>query len=380
VVTGFPSRGIEEKVKKEYINRRDELVNPSLRIIRVGSHKPESKNFILRALNYLINSYLIYRTAKKVKTDIYLVESTPPFLGIAGAFITKKFPAVFNLQDVFPDSLINSGKLKEKCKLIPIFRRIERFIYNKHNHIITISQDFRKVLLSRGVIDNKISVIYNWIDENNVIPINRENNVMISRYGLDKNKFYITYCGNIGYSQNLEMVVDIAHELEGYYPDIQFVFIGDGAWKDNIKKYINKLYVKTVRLIPFQPYTDISDVMSLGDLSLVCSKSNVGKSSFPSKTWSIMSAAKPVLCSFDMDSELRNIIEKANCGICVPAENREVLKDKIIYAYNHKEEMKSLGENGRKFVEENLTKNQATRKYFEVLQKTYNKSRGNINE
>jgi glycosyltransferase involved in cell wall biosynthesis len=372
VVTRVPSRGINQEIKKEYANRKVEKVNSHLRIIRVGSDKTESNSFISRAMRYLVSTVSLYQNAKKIKTDVFLISSTPPFLGIAGAFLANKAPAIYNLQDIFPDSLENAGKVTEKSILMKVFRKVELFIYKRQNHIITISKDFQKILLSRGVKENKISVVYNWIDETKVISIPRNENILFDRYGFDSSKFYITYCGNIGYSQNLEMVVDIAHELEKDYPDIRFVLIGDGAWKTNITNYIEAKCVKSVFLLPFQPYEDISHVMSMGDVSLVCSKTNIGTSSFPSKTWSIMSAAVPVLCSFDKDSELCEIINNAECGVCVPAENKDELKKAIIHAYFHPEELKAMGKNGRKYIEEHLTRKAATRKYFDILACIYN--------
>jgi glycosyltransferase involved in cell wall biosynthesis len=374
VVTTIPTRGLDEDTKEVYLNRRDEIIKPNLRVIRVGTGAKEGKSFVARALRYGLNVLSIYRTAKKTKTDVFLISSTPPFLGIAGAFLSKKVSTVYNLQDVFPDSLINAGKAKEESIIVRVFRKVEKYIYKKQSHIITISRDFKELLLNRGTNENKISVVYNWIDEAQVVDIPKEENVLFERYGLDKNKFYVTYCGNLGHSQNLEMIIDIAKEIENSFPVIKFVFVGDGAWKSNIEEYIKEVSSKNVTLLPFQPYKDISHVMSLGDVSLVCSKANIGKSSFPSKTWSIMSASRPVICSFDVESELCEIIRVADCGINVPPDDKEALKEAIVYAYQHPEEMRQLGRKGRRYIEGNLTRKAATRQYYNLLSKIMNEN------
>ncbi|MDA8227543.1 MAG: glycosyltransferase family 4 protein, partial [Desulfitobacterium hafniense] len=202
VVTSIPTRGIDEETRKEYKCRNNEKAGPNIRIIRVGTDRDESKNFIVRAFRYGLNAYLIYHTAKQIESDVYLVSSTPPFLGVAGAFLSKKTPTVYNLQDVFPDSLVNAGKTKEGSLLIRICRKVERYIYKKQTNILTISRDFKNLLLVRGTPENKISMVYNWIDENQVVAVLREKNILISRYGLNKDKFYVTYCGNIGHSRS----------------------------------------------------------------------------------------------------------------------------------------------------------------------------------
>jgi len=373
-VTSVPTRGIDKDTREEYLSRKDEKISSNLRIIRVGSGKQEVKNFTVRALNYGINSYSLYHAAKKIETDVYLISSTPPFLGFAGAFLSKKSLTVYNLQDVFPDSLISSGKASEGSLLVRILRKFERYVYRKQNHIIAISQDYRRLLLEREVSNSKISIIYNWIDEKKVTEIYRNNNKLIKKYKLEQDKFYVTYCGNIGHTQNLEMVIDTAMELEPILPEIRFILIGDGARKSDIEAYIKNKYVKTVKILPFQPYEDISHVMSLGNVSLVCSKPNVSMSSLPSKTWSIMAAGRPVITSFDLDSELCEIVNNAKSGICVPPDDKEALKNAIIYAYNHQDEMIQLGNNAREYIENNLTREVATQRYFDVLTKVNEKN------
>lgn len=369
VVTSSPTRGVDENVIEEFSTKNNEVMNSNLLIIRTGKYRKDKNNFIFRAIKYVLNTYSIYRKGREIETDVYLITSTPPFLGVIGTFLSRKAPTVYNLQDIFPDSLICAGKAKDSNLLFPIFRIIERYIYRRNSHIITISKDFKRILLERGVPESKVSMIYNWIDESEVVPINREKNVIFKRYGLDINKFYITYCGNIGYTQNLEIVVDVALELQQKLPELRFVFVGDGAWKRKIEQHIRNRSVKNVTLLPFQPYENISHVMSLGDVSLVCSKSNVGTSSFPSKTWSIMAANRPVICSFDLDSELCEIINQTKSGITVPPDNKGALKDAIIHAYEHREEMNNMGKNGRKFIEDSLNRKIATGKYYEVLEK-----------
>lgn len=377
VVCGIPNRLVKPEITKYYSEHQIEKVDEMFTVYRVGPSDSEGKNFIYRVFYHLYRSYAVYKKAKNLDTDIYIICSAPPFMGIAGAFLSRKAPTVYNLQDVFPDSLITAKKLSEDSLIIRLFRKVEKWIYKKNTHIITITKDFNKLLLGRGVPQEKISTIYNWIDENAVVPIERQNNCLINRYNIEKSKFIVTYCGNIGHSQNLEMVVDIAKELG---EDVQFVFIGDGGWKNNIEQYIVNKKVINVMMLPFQPYGDIAHVMSLGDVSLVCSKANVGNSSFPSKTWSIMSAGRAVICSFDKNSELCEIINTAKAGLCSDAGDKKGLKNNILKLYADRKLTKELGENGRKYIEKNLTRKQATRKYFDILCSVVNKPKGASND
>ena len=124
--------------------------------------------------------------------------------------------------------------------------------------------------------------------------------------------------------------------------------------------------LENVHLLPFQPYEDISHVFSLGDVSLVISKPGTGAASVPSKTWSIMSASRPVLANFD-ENELKTIIEKHKCGIFTKAGDKVAFTDAIIQLYQNRELCKEYGKNGRQFVMDNLTREVGTQKYVDVI-------------
>jgi glycosyltransferase involved in cell wall biosynthesis len=295
------------------------------------------------------------------------IASTPPFQGALAGMI-KKFthrPLVYNLQDIFPDSLVGTGLAKKGGFLWKIGRVIENFTYRNADKIIVISEDFKRNIMAKGVPEDKIVVVYNWVDEEAVKHVPREENVLFERYGLDKNKFYITYSGNIGLTQNMDMLLDVAKELESE-TEIQFVLIGEGAYKNRVKEIIAERNIINVTLLPFQPYEEISHVFSLGDVGLVISKPGVGENSVPSKTRSILSASRPVLANFD-ENELKTIVNENQCGIFTKAGDKEAFKQAILELYRDKERCPQLGRNGRKFIMENLTRAVGTQKYVDVI-------------
>jgi glycosyltransferase involved in cell wall biosynthesis len=114
-------------------------------------------------------------------------------------------------------------------------------------------------------------------------------------------------------------------------------------------------------------------VFSLGDVSLVISKPGVGANSVPSKTWSVMSASRPVLANFD-ENELKTIIENNHCGIFTKAGDKVAFTDAILKLYKDREMCKEMGKNGRQFVMANLTKEIGTQKYVDVI-KSFDKKR-----
>lgn len=366
-----PCRGISSVVRSDYKKRKYEILyDGNLHVMRFPLFK-EGKNPLLRAVRYIImDCYMFFwsiSSRKASNCQVIFVGSTPPIQGAMAALVKKikKKPLVYNLQDIFPDSLVGAGLINKGGFLWKIGRKIEDFSYRNADRIIVISEDCKNNIMAKGVPEDKIEVIYNWVDEKAVTSIPRCENKLFERYNLDRSKFYVTYCGNIGLSQNLQMLADVAKELEET-KDIQFVLVGEGAYLEKLKETIKQRQIKNITLLPFQPYADISHVFSFGDVGLVISKPGIGSASVPSKTWSIMSASRPVLANFD-ENELKIIIADNNCGIFTKAGDKKAFTDAVLKLYNDRDLCMEMGKNGRQFVMDNLTKAVGTQKYIDVI-------------
>lgn len=364
-----PTRGVSREIREKYKKvKYEEQLNGKFKIYRFPLI-PERKNSLQRAFRYFLCHIIhFYIGIQSQDIDILFIASTPPTQGAMGALVkkVKKIPLVYNLQDIFPDSLVSTGLTRKGSLFWTIGRAIENFTYRNADKIIVISEGFKKNIMLKGVPESKIEVIYNWVDENEVVAVPRALNILFDRYNLDRNKFYITYNGNIGLTQNMDLLLDIA----GMFKEnktIHFVIMGEGAYKTEVEKRMKAENIDNVTILPFQPYEEISHVFSLGDSGLVISKENVGQNSIPSKTWSIMSASRPVIASFDENSELQEIIEKNKAGIFVKASDKEALYKAIMLLFNNPEMREEMGKNGRTFILKNLTREVGTSKYVDVI-------------
>lgn len=368
--TPSPTRNVPDGSVWE---REERQMDGKLRIHRFHLYG-EGKNPMLRALRYFLGEFILLHYCMWKKYDVAFVDSTPPIQGLKMPLIKwlKRKPTIYNVQDIFPDSLVGTGLTHEGSLIWKIGRMVEKITYRYADKIIVISEDFKKNIMAKGVPEDKIVVIYNWVDQNKVVDVPREENKLFEIYGLDRGKFYITYNGNIGLTQNMDMLLDVAKELQEEYEDIHFVLVGNGAYLDEVRRKVAEQQLDNVHLLPFQPYEDISHVFSLGDASLVISKPGVGANSVPSKTWSIMSASRPVLANFD-ENELKTIIENNHCGIFTKAGDKDAFKESILTLYNHRELCKEYGYNGRKFVLDNLTREVGTQKYVDVIKEVCGK-------
>ena len=377
-----PTRGVTPEVRKKYKKIKYEERRGGISVIHRFSMFGEGKNPIQRALRYILCAIKHFNRgvfAKDARScNVMLISSTPPIQGAMAAMVKKcrrdHIPFIYVLQDIFPDSLVGTGMTHKGSLLWKIGRRIENFTYNNADKIIVISQDFKRNIMAKGVPEEKIEVIYNWVDQNAVVDVPREQNKLFAKYNLDPSKFYITYSGNIGLTQNMDMLLAVMEELKTEEPDVQLVLIGEGAYKAQVEKIVAEKNLSNVAMLPFQPYEDIGHVFSLGDAGLVISKPGVGENSVPSKTWSIMSASRPVLANFD-ENELKEIVNGTSassttgkpCGIFTKAGDKEAFKEAILTLYNNSELCKEYGRNGRQFVMDNLTKEVGTQKYVNVI-------------
>ena len=211
-----------------------------------------------------------------------------------------------------------------------------------------LSSSFKKSILALGVDEEKIALIYPWVDLELIHPLPK-NNSFTQEYGLN-NHFIVLYAGNIGLSQGLESILDTA-EIFINHPDIRFVFVGDGTGKGSLQNQAKQRNLINVQFIPFQPRARLPEVLACSDLSIVILRQGMGLNSLPSKIFSIMASGRPILASVDEDSETWILIKQAEAGLWVPPENASSLAEAIISLKNDHALRDRLGKNGREWVE-----------------------------
>ena len=375
VIVPFPTRGVPDSIQRDYLEKKEEQLANNLKIIRIGTPSTYQQNIISRGLSLLKKTWQMFATAKSIDTDLYLVISTPPFLGYAAAFLAKSRPVIYKLEDVFPDSLKHTMNLKEYHPAILLLRKLEKWVYKSVSFIVVISDDMRRTIIEHGAPRNKIATIYDWIDENACYPVPKEENYLFDKFNLPRDGFYVCYAGNIGHLQNIHTLIKASELLEKQYPEIKFVVIGDGAWKKEMLSILEASPHKNFFHFPMQPTDQIAYVYSLGDIGIVSLKPDITKYALPSKTWDILSAGRPAICEIDLYSILCSIIENNQCGYSVAPNDAQGMADKIKYLYDHQDECKQAGVNGRNYILDNITRKSAAERYCKLITVMINKSR-----
>ncbi len=367
-----PTRGITAEERERYKTiKYEELHGGKVKIHRFAMFR-EGRNPIGRALRYVLVNLAQYHKGVRAKdVDVVFGASTPPTQGILCGLVknrlSKKYgrevPFIYNLQDVFPDSLVTAGLAKKDGLLWKIGRKIEDRTYRYADKIIVISEDIKQNIMEKGVPEEKIRVISNWINTETVRPVNRYENVLGKELGIDPDRFTVVYAGNLGLLQGVDTLIRAAERLQA--EPIDFLIFGRGAAEESLKAQATEL--QNVKFYPLQPAERVAEVYSLGDVCTVLCNKGAGGSAVPSKTWTIMACSTPIVASFDTHSELARVLDETGAGLCVEPENDEALADTIRLCYEKMNQLDKIGANGRAYVEQNLSAEICTAKYIEVI-------------
>ena len=366
VFTPTPTRGVSRETIEKYKKKSKEYLYDGKICIHRISMIQEKKNPLLRAFRYFMLNIAFCWKGIVSKADVIFVDSTPPTQGLMAAVVKKikKTPIVYNLQDVFPDSMVTAGFTKENSIIWKIGRMIENITYKNVDHIITISDSMRENIKKKGVKEEKVSTICNWIDIDKVYPIDKDKNKIYEEFAIPRNKFVVLYAGNFGAAQGADIILKVAQNVQEY-KEICFVVFGGGAEFYDIKNQSSAC--ENIIVNKLLPIERVSEVYSVGDIALITCKKGVGKNGMPSKTWSILACNTVVVASFDVESDLARVIKKANAGITIEPENvnkltQAILKEYIAWKNGDKSQMQY-----RDYVEQYASKNVCVSAYIEII-------------
>ena len=363
-----PTRGVDRETRNYYKRHQREVrVNGKLKIIRMRLYR-EGRNPILRAIRYVLMNAMFLLKAVHMSADMIFVQSTPPTQGAMAAVIKKlkKIPFVYNLQDVFPDSMVNAGMTKQGSLIWKIGRHVENFTYRNADKIIVISENMRQLLLEKGVAKDKIEVVYNWVETEKVFPISRKDHYLFDEYGLDRDGFYVVYAGNLGQVQNIDVILDAARLLEENSA-IKFIIFGQGVLQEEYRIRIEREKRPNISIHDLLPYEKASYVYSLGNVGIVSCKKGYGGSVMPSKTCSIMAAGSAVVASFDEHTDLQEIIEDNKIGKFCRAGDAKLLAEAITELYEDIDSCAAMGQRAREYVEKWRSREFGVSEYVRIV-------------
>ena len=364
VITSLPwYRGhrIEDGFRGRLLRRED---TPWGRITRLHPFPTSDKQNILRrgAAFGAFSTLAAAAGLASKPSDGVLAMSPPLTLGLSGWTTAKRrrAPLVLNVQDVYPDVAVQLGALKSRGAIATAYR-LERLCYRLADAVTVLSDDLKDNLSRKIPEASKIRVIPNFVDTSWIVPTTPDN-AYRKEFGL-QGKRVVMYAGNVGLSQSLDVVIDAARAFDADR-NVVFVINGGGAARARLEAGARGL--DNVRFVDMQPVERLPEVLAAADVHLVPLKPGLARSSVPSKTYSILAAARPLVAGVDAGSEVARICERSEAGIAVPPGDKEALLGAVRRLVDDPAEARRMGERGRAWIE-NWASPAAVAAAYEVL-------------
>jgi glycosyltransferase involved in cell wall biosynthesis len=302
-------------------------------------------------------------TIKKI--NFVLSPSPPLSIGFISLLIAKLkgAKAVYNVQEIYPDLLINQGSLKSQI-LINLLKKFERFIYNYSAAVTTIDQVFYSTILPRFVNGDNLKIIPNFVDTDLYKPL-RQNLKLPAIFGDVNDKIKILYAGNIGFYQDWDPLFFAAKEFLD--ENIEFWIIGEGVQKEYLISEVQNQNLINIRIFPYQSRELIPIINNCADIHFIAINQQMEQEGFPSKVYTIMACAKPLVVVTGQVTPLFNFLQDKNCAELV-TENRNInFTNAIRKLANNKELRDELGNNGYQVISSNYSKKVVVSKYSNLL-------------
>lgn len=366
VVTGFPNcpGGKLYPGYKLRLLQREKI--DGVNITRLPLYPSHNGSSLKRVINYISFglSSIIYGLFLAKKPDIIYAYHPPLTTGIAALILrfVRRVPVIYDIQDMWPDTLAATGMLKNK-KLLNFIDFVCRCVYKFSDKILVLSPGFKLMLIERGVAADKITVIYNWCNETGL-------NVLNSTYLnelVTNNNFRVMFAGNMGQAQGLSTVLDAAEKLSRVRSDVSFILLGTGTAIEQIKQQIREKNITNVICLPRVPMDEVNGFLDAADVLLVHLRDDpLFRITIPSKTQAYMAAGKPILMAVRGDAA--DLIEAAGCGVVAIPENAESLVEAVLKLVElSKAERQRIGEKGRTFYIKNLSLSSGVEKISEQV-------------
>lgn len=354
VITGFPNYP-EGRIYPGYkLKALDCSDMDGFRLNRVFLFPSRNSNVVHRGLNYLsfMISATIFGLFGAKRPDIIYAYHPPLTTGIAAAVIgfLRRSPVVYDIQDLWPDTLLATGMVRSR-KLLQAIGWVCTHTYRRMERIVVLSPGFRERLIERGVPFEKIDVIYNWSDEDHESLPDTSN----SQLGQTSRRFQLLFAGNMGKAQGLTSVIEAARICMDLGAEIDFVFIGTGLEREDLEATASRYGLTNVIFRQPVPVSEMPEVFSNADGLLVHLRDDpLFEITIPSKTQAYLAAGKPILMATRGDSAL--LIERSGAGILAEPENPGSIANAAEKLASLSQDQRlAMGRRGRAFYEAELS-------------------------
>jgi glycosyltransferase involved in cell wall biosynthesis len=332
--------------------------------IRTSSYKGNTGKRVLNMISFTWR--VLWIGLRKKERPRVIIGSSPHLFAAFSAWLLarwKRAKFIFEVRDLWPQSLIDLGEFSPSHPFIRLLARLEKFLYYRADAIVTLLPGAKEYIKNRGVKEDKVFWIPNGVDVDNFTSSNSL--FMQSR----NDQFLVMYAGAHGKANALDMIIDAAALiLEQRVDGIFFEFVGEGPEKKNLITMVKEKKINNVRFADPIPSSEIPVKLSNADALVFCLEdSPLYKYGISlNKMFVYLASGKPILLS---GNPLNNPIQEAGAGISVPPRNPKALAQAVIKLFKMSpQEREEMGKRGREYVKKYHDFTILTDKYQEVIE------------
>jgi glycosyltransferase involved in cell wall biosynthesis len=371
VLTGFPNHptGVVPPEYRDKFRRlvvREEVDGVS--VVRTWLFPFPNRRAHERMLNY--SSFCVSAATTGLflsRPDVVIASSPQLLVGLSGWWLArwKRAPFVFEVRDLWPESLAAVGMGDSNSVLHRSLAKIAGFLYRRSDRVVVVTPAFEEYLVERwGVPREKISVIANGVETELFAPTPETGR----RRALGaEGKFVVSYIGTMGMAHGLETIIAAAAQLRDSNPQIVFLMLGEGAEKKRMIALAREHSLHNMRFVDQQSRETIPSYICASDACLVLlKKTDLFKTVIPTKMLEFMSCGRPVILG--VDGQARAILEEARGGLVIEPENPGALANAVCYLAANRESAREMGQNGREHILRKFSRRHTAEKYIRVLE------------
>lgn len=370
VLTGFPNYPGGRLYQGYRVQWRQREVIDGVEVIRVPLYPSHDRSALGRIANYLsfaLSAAMLGPFLTR-RADIVYVYHPPGTIALPALVlkILRRSPYVFDIADLWPDSLMATGMMANSAvlRLIGWWCRVA---YRHAAAVVATSPGYVPALIDRGVPAGKIAVIHNWCAEAEIGSpvISEERRRALGFHG----RFNIVFAGNMGSAQALDSVLEAAALALARVPAAQFVFIGSGIDADRLAGLTRTRGLTNVVFLPRRPYSEIGEVLVQADVLLVhLADRPLFRITTPSKIQAYLYMGRPILAAVRGDAA--DLVQRAGAGlVCAPESPEQLCNAVLTLSRLSRHELDAMGERGRTFYDRELSISTGTDRFLSIFEK-----------
>ena len=367
VLTAFPNHPTGEMAPRDkgVLCRRESL--DGVDVLRTYIWAAPNRGVLLRMICYasfMLSASIIGRLGIR-KADVVIATSPQLLCALAGYSLarTLRAPFVFEVRDLWPESILAVEAMGSNV-IVGSLKGLARFLYRRADRIVTVGDGYRqKIRQLYGIDEAAMDVVYNGVDRALFVP-GRGGEEVRRQYGWG-DRFVVMYMGAHGMAHALHKVLEAAKELRDRR-DILFVFVGEGAEKENLRRQAASWSLSNVQFIDQVPRRQVPGFYGACDLGLVTLRDQpLFQAVLPSKIFECLGMERPILIS--VDGEARRLVEESGGGRYVPPEDVPAMVEAISEMSTRRADLAAMGRRGRRYVVEHFDREVIAGRYLGIL-------------